>query len=276
MRTSLKRGRIAALVLIIAAASLAGLATPATGQTLLSSDEFTGAAGSAPNPQAWTELTGGSGWGNNELETYTDRASNVSLDGDGHLKITAQKETYTGSDGITRDYTSGRIISTQPILYGYTEARIWLPSGQGFWPAFWTVGADQNVGVPWPLTGEIDIMEAINTMKTSSGTIHGPDVVNQTAYQVTKAVAPSSGTLAGAWHTYAIDWTATYITFYLDGQAYETITRASMPAQDVWEFDTPQLIQLNLAVGGNSPGSPNASTPFPSSMLVDYVRHYSN
>jgi beta-glucanase (GH16 family) len=235
---------------------------------LAGSDDFTGTAGTSPNSGLWTALTGGSGWGNGELEQYTARPANVSLNGAGDLSITAKKETYTGSDGITRNYTSARIISKVPVLYGYIEARIFLPTGQGLWPAFWTIGSDVYQGVQWPYTGEIDAMESVNDMSTLSASIHGPAVT--TAYAITNTVRPTGG-LAGSWHTYAVNWTSTAITWYMDGVQYAQVTKSGMPTNDVWEFSQPQLIQFDLAVGGTGPGAPTAQTPAQASMLVDYV-----
>lgn len=244
---------------------------PPTSRTLLASDEFTGRAGSSPNPYVWTALEGGGGWGNQELQSYTARTSNVNLNGAGALAITARKETYTGSDGVTSQYTSARLISQASMLYGYAEARMYLPAGQGLWPAFWTIGSDVYQGVPWPVTGEIDIMEAYNQMNSVWGTIHGP-TTGGGAYGLPHKYTPSYS-LAGSWHTYGVDWTATSITWYLDGFAYHTLYKANMPTNDIWEFDKPQRLQLNLAIGGNGPGQ-SPGLEFPATLLVDYVRVY--
>ncbi|SOD71573.1 beta-glucanase (GH16 family) [Jatrophihabitans sp. GAS493] len=244
------------------------------GRKLVVSDEFSGTAGTAPSSYIWQAIQGGGGWGNNELETYTNRASNVSLDGKGDVAITARKETYTGKDGITRNYTSARLLSNVSVKYGYIEARMFVPQGQGLWPAFWTLGSD-IYPKGYPYSGEIDIMEALNKMPTVFGTLHGPDSVHQSVYGVGPKTSPAGG-LAGAWHTYGIDWTSTAITWFIDGKSYGSITKATMPAGAVWEFDKPHLMQLNLAVGGNWPGSPDATTPAVSTMLVDYVRVYSS
>ncbi|SOD71566.1 beta-glucanase (GH16 family) [Jatrophihabitans sp. GAS493] len=237
------------------------------------SEEFNGPAGSQPDPKLWMIQTGGSGWGNNEVETYTDRPSNISLNGKGQLAITARRETYTGTDGITRNYTSGRITSLEPIKYGAVVARIKLPEGQGLWPAFWTVGTD-ILTKGWPRSGEIDIMEALNKMPTVFGTLHGPTTTGN-AYGVGKKTSPADG-VGGEWHTYGINWSPLGINWYLDGHRYGRITKASLPATDQWEFDKPHVVQLNLAVGGDWPGPPNSTTPATSTMLVDYVRYYSN
>lgn len=254
--------------------SVPASASPAE-RTLLFSEEFDGPAGSLPNQSHWVAETGGNGWGNSELETYTSRVSNAALDGRGHLAITARREVHTGFDGITRGYTSARLHNSQPFQYGYLEARIFLPAGRGLWPAFWTVGADSLKGVAWPACGEIDVMEAVNGMPKVVGTIHGPSTSGTGSYQISGSKMPAAS-LAGAWHTYAIDWTSSSITWFLDGVAYFTSRKADLPAGDRWEFDKPHIMRLNLAVGGLWPGSPDAATIFPATMLVDYIRRYSN
>jgi beta-glucanase (GH16 family) len=235
-------------------------------------DEFNGPAGVLPDSRTWTFETGGGGWGNNELESYTKRAVNASTDGQGHLAITARKETYTGADGITRWYTSARIKSRASVQYGLIEARIKVPAGAGLWPAFWTLGADIGK-VGWPKSGEIDIMEAINSADVLHGSLHGPDATQPSwaAFSRTNSI-PVKGGLAAAWHTFGIRWSATAITWYLDGHAYYTVTKAELPAVYTWEFAKPHQILLNLAVGGNWPGWPSATTVFPARMLVDWVR----
>ena len=129
---------------------------------LIWSDEFNGAAGTSPSGSNWTAEQGGNGWGNNELQSYTNRPQNVSHDGAGNLAITARKETYTGPDGNTRGYTSARIHTKGKFsfTYGRLEARIRIPAGQGLWPAFWGLG-DDVWDVGWPNCGEIDVMEAL-------------------------------------------------------------------------------------------------------------------
>src|SRR5271169_3936809 len=128
---------------------------------LVWADEFSGADGSAPDATKWAIQTGGGGWGNNELESYTARTANVQVSG-GNLVITAIKEDYAGSDGIARHYTSAR-LQTKGMFsqqYGRFEARIKIPKGQGMWPAFWMLGNNIDT-VPWPACGENDIMENI-------------------------------------------------------------------------------------------------------------------
>ncbi len=253
-------------------APAAATPTPSATPAYTFDDEFSGAAGTAPNGAIWTPETGGGGWGNNELEYYTARTRNASLDGDGHLAIRAYQETYTGYNGVTESYTSARLISKQSILYGTISARIELPSGQGLWPAFWTLGADM-ASVDWPTCGEIDIMEALNTMPTDYGTVHGPNGVSTwSAYGLGGTTSPAGG-LANAWHVFSVQWAPTSVTWLLDGQPFRTISKSDLPANDAWEFSKPHQLLLNMAVGG-WPGNPAASTfsNGPATMLVDWVR----
>lgn len=142
---------------------------------LVWSDEFEGPNGSPVNSRKWSFDVGGNGWGNNELETYTSRPANSDLEG-GTLVIKALKETFTGSDGISRSYTSARLLTKNKFTqaYGRFEARIKIPYGQGIWPAFWMLG-DNISTAGWPNCGEIDIMENIGKEPSIvHGTFHGP------------------------------------------------------------------------------------------------------
>ncbi|MBK8794699.1 MAG: glycoside hydrolase family 16 protein [Holophaga sp.] len=237
------------------------------------SDEFTGANGSAPDSAKWGYDLGGGGWGNNELETYTARTQNAQVL-DGNLVITAIQETYTGSDGITRNYTSAR-LKTKGLFsqtYGRFEARIKIPAGQGLWPAFWMLGNDIDAN-PWPTCGEIDIMENIGRLPaTIYGTIHGPGYSGGSG--ITANTGLATGKFADAFHVYAVEWEGTTIRFYMDDVLYATRTSADIPAGTVWVFDHPFFLILNVAVGGNWPGAPDGTATFPQKMLVDYVRVY--
>lgn len=242
--------------------------------TLIWSDEFNGPNGSAPDPAKWTYDIGGNGWGNNELETYTNRAQNAYLQ-DGVLIIQALKETYTGPDGIARNYTSAR-LKTQGLFqatYGRFEARIKIPYGQGLWPAFWLLGA--NVGqVGWPNCGEIDIFENIGREpSTIHGTVHGPGYSG--AAGITSAYTlPGGQRFADDFHVFALEWETNVLRFYVDSTLYKTVTPADLPSGAAWVFDRPFFIIINVAVGGSWPGNPDSSTVFPQTMQVDYVRVY--
>jgi beta-glucanase (GH16 family) len=249
-------------------------ASPKTSGVLTWSDEFNGTGGSAPDPAKWVSETGGGGWGNNELEYYTSRPQNAHQD-KGNLIIEAEKETYTGPDKVTRDYTSARLktagLFTQ--TYGRFEARIKIPYGQGIWPAFWMLGNDIS-SVGWPTCGEIDIMENVGFEPNKvHGTLHGPGYSGATP--ITGVYTLPSGRFADDFHVFAIEWEPNSVRFYVDDQLYETRTTADLPPGTRWVFDNPFFVILNVAVGGNWPGSPDASTVFPQQMLVDYVRVYS-
>jgi beta-glucanase (GH16 family) len=242
--------------------------------TLAWSDEFAGTNGSSPDSTKWVFETGGGGWGNQELQTYTSRAGNVHIQ-DGSLAITAAKETLTGSDGITRNYTSARLKTAGKFSqqYGKFEARIKIPSGHGMWPAFWILG--DNIGsARWPACGEIDVMENIgHELSIVHGSMHGPGASGGKALTAPYTL-PNGQKFSDDYHTFALEWEPNVARFYVDGNLYETRTPADLPAGATWVYDHPFFILLNLAVGGAWPGSPDQSTIFPQTMLVDYVRVY--
>lgn len=248
---------------------------PEGASALVASDEFDGDEGSLPDRSVWRALEGGNGWGNDELQSYTSRSQNASLDGRGHLRIVARKERYTGGDGITRDYTSARLVSVAGFTYGRLEARIRVPVGQGLWPAFWTVGQDiYEVG--WPRSGEIDVMEAVNEMTVVSGSLHAADAAADADGRWTNSASTRpKGGVGNSWHVYAIEWRKGSVEWFLDGRRFARMTDASVAAGEDWPFDKAHLVQLNLAVGGEMPGAPSPSTEFPAVMLVDYVRVFS-
>ena len=264
-------------ILLLATNSCGQTATPqppaVPGWQLVWSEEFNAADGSAPDPSKWTLETGGGGWGNQELEYYTSRLQNAQIQ-NGSLVITALQETYTGPDGVTRNYTSARLKTQNHFsqAYGRFEARIQVPFGQGLWPAFWMLG-DNIDQVGWPDCGEIDIMENIGKEPAiAHGTIHGPGYSG--AAGITAAFTLPSGRFADGFHNFAVEWEPNVIRFYVDGQLYATRTPADLPAGSKWVYDHPFFILLNVAVGGSFPGSPDSTTTFPQTMRVDYVRVY--
>ena len=246
-------------------------ATTTPARTLFS-DDFSSPAGTLPDSSGWTAVAGGDGWGNHELETYTKRASNASTDGAGNLAITARRETYTGPDGRTRSYTSARLVTrkTFTFQYGTAEARVRLPVGRGLWPAFWSLGA--NVGdVGWPRCGEIDVLENRGSEPAiAHATVHAADAAGLPwmSSTATTAAAP----LSDGFHTYGMVWGPTAIAMTFDGRTFMSVSASDVPATDRWNFKHPFYLLLNLAVGGDWPGSPDATTAFPATMLVDYVR----
>jgi len=255
------------------AGATTGTATTSTTTSYAFDDEFAGAAGTRPSSK-WSFQTGGNGWGNNELEQYTSRTVNAHLDGGGHLAIALLKEIYTGTDGITRNYTSARLFSSAPVTYGYAEARIMLPAGQGLWPAFWSLGSNIT-SVNWPACGEIDTLEGYGTMASAFGAIHGADYAKSAAYAYNVKTTPAGG-LAGSWHVFAVSKTSTAISWYLDGARYATVYRSAMASGQNWPFDQSQYLLLNLAIGGTGGGTPGADVGSMSTggsvMLVDWVR----
>ncbi len=237
--------------------------------TLVWSDEFGGSAGTPPDPSKWTYDIG-TDWGNSQLEFDTSRPSNVSLDGQGRLAITARVEPYQG-----RSYTSGR-INTRGLFdqtKGRFEARIQLPIGRGLWPAFWLLGSDVGT-TGWPGCGEIDIMEYRGQEPARvHGSLHGPGYSGAGA--LTRSFTLSNGRFSDGFHVFAVEWRTNEIRYLVDDVVYQTITPSSLPANGRWVFDHPFTIILNLAVGGNYVGPPDITTTFPQTMLVDYVRVYS-
>lgn len=237
-------------------------------------DDFDGPAGSAPAPATWNATVNGRP-DNGEQEYYTDRASNLALDGAGNLLIQAHSEHYAYAAGLTstQPYTSGRLDSRghlQPT-YGRIEARIQLPKGKGLWPAFWLLG--QNIDrVGWPQCGEIDVFELHGSAPSSiSGSLHGPGYSGNGA--LTHDYRLDSGTFADDFHVFALEWTAQGMRWLVDERVFHARTKQGLSELGkAWVFDQPVFIILNLAVGGFFDGSPDSSTAFPAEMRVDYVK----
>lgn len=207
-----------------------------------------------------------SGWGNNELQYYTDRLENVKVE-DGILNITARKEAYEEAS-----YTSGRILTKLNFdqKYGRFEARMKLPWGQGLWPAFWLLGADIDE-VGWPQTGEIDIMEYRGQEPTRiHGSVHGPGYSGAEA--VSKSYNLEGDRFDTDFHVFGIEWGKDYINFYVDDDLYNQITPEDVDGE--WVYNKPFYILINMAVGGSYVGSPTEDTVFPQTLEIDYVRVY--
>lgn len=237
-------------------------------------DEFDGPNRSPIDARKWTAEVGGNGWGNRELQYYTNRIDNAYLE-NGSLVIKAIKETHTGADKVTREYTSARLITKKTFTtqYGRFVARIKVARGQGIWPAFWMLGADIDK-VGWPKAGEIDIMEYIGKEPSNVyATIHGPGYSGKGGLSTPYSL-PGKENFADAFHIYSVEWEPNVLRFYCDDVLFKTVTPLDLPAGTKWVYDRPYFILLNLAVGGNWPGSPDSTTVFPQVMLVDYVRVY--
>jgi len=236
---------------------------------LVWSDEFTGTAGNAPDNAKWSlDIgTGTNGWGNAELQYYTNRSSNIQLDGSGKLVITARSEAFSGSY-----FTSAR-IKTKGLFaqaYGRLEARIKTPTGPGIWPACWMLGSNIDAK-PWPQCGEIDIMEQRGQLSSVTyGTVHGPGYSGGNS--IGKAYALTDGRFDTDYHIYAVEWGEDYIDFFVDDFLFQRLTPENVTGE--WVYNQPFYILLNVAVGGNFVGFPTSGTPFPQSMYVDYVKVY--
>lgn len=234
--------------------------------TLVFSDEFD--VDGTPNPEVWGYDigTGVDGWGNQELQYYTNRSENVRVQ-DGNLVITALQEDFEGSA-----YTSARLLTKDLFeeQYGRFEARMKLPWGQGLWPAFWMLGADIAIN-PWPNAGEIDIMEYRGQAPTKvEGTVHGPGYSG--GESIGKSYTLTNGRFDTDFHVFGIEWGPNYVNFYVDDVLYNQITPEDVTGE--WVFNKPFFMLINLAVGGTFVGSPNADNVFPQTLLVDYVRVY--
>lgn len=240
---------------------------------LVFSDEFD--VDGSVNPEFWSFDIGTGveegipGWGNQELQYYTDRPENIRVE-DGMLHITAKREAFEGSEFTSaKIHTRGKFEST----FGRFEARIKLPFGQGIWPAFWLLGDDSDGTVIWPQIGEIDIMEYKGQEpRTIHGSIHGPGY--SAGQAVTTTYQLPTGRFDTDFYVFAIEWGPDFIEYYVDDVHYFTVTPGSV-GNNEWVFnDNTFYIILNVAVGGTFVGSPSSLTPFPQTMLVDYVRVY--
>jgi beta-glucanase (GH16 family) len=240
---------------------------PTSTGSVLFSDDFAGPPGSPPNPAHWGYDVGRWGASAGELQYYTDRTDNARLDGNGVLEIIAKPEEYSGAE-----YTSARLQTREKESFRppvRIESRIQMPAGTGLLPAFWTLGTDLFTR-GWPECGEIDIVEvkgdtpSVARFHTHSAFLSGADFSVGDSW-----LAPTS--LADGFHTYTIDWYDTRIEFYVDGALRVTVARADMPS-DTWAFSKPHYLTLNTAVGNEWTGPPEATTPWPAVMRVDWVK----
>ena len=276
-RLTLAAGLLSITALLGGAARPAQAAPP-PGYHLVWHDEFDQKLGSAPDPSKWQLEVHPAGWVNHEQEEYTTNLANAHIvadpqSTDGHvLQIAAIK------DGPNH-YTSGRLTTNgkYDFTYGYVEARVKMAYGQGVWPAFWMLGQDINT-TPWPNCGEVDIMENIgnkdwynqNISSMHSETRNGGNALHASYY-----LPASKGSFHSNYHVFAALWKKDSITFSVDGHPFETRTVADLQAGK-WPYNAPFFIILNLAVGGDFPKNPDATTTFPQKLDVDYVRVYKN
>ncbi|WP_026261132.1 glycoside hydrolase family 16 protein [Spirosoma luteum] len=242
--------------------------TPAV-RTLVWADEFDKPG--LPDSTKWGYDVGGNGWGNKELEYYTNKRTENARIENGKLIIEARKEAYKGSN-----YTSARLL-TKGIAewkYGRVEAMAKLPKGVGTWPAIWMLGK-KVATTGWPLGGEIDIMEHVGF---DEGVVHG--TVHTEAYNHVKGTQKGKQinvkNVTGDFHLYAIEWTADQIDFFVDDQKYYSVQKAVLGnTEPQWPFDQPFFLILNVAVGGGWGGQKGVDESiWPQRMEVDYVRVY--
>jgi len=255
--------------------------TPAASRAwrLVWADEFDGPAGSPPDPARWRYALGDgtaegiAGWGNQELETYTDDPANAATDGDSNLVITALE-----ADGSLRcwygdcRYTSARLLTADrfEFAFGRVEARLQTAPGAGLWSALWMLGTDIDA-VGWPRSGEIDIMEHVGRDPNKLfGTLHGPGYSGNSGFGA-KIDLPAP--LSDDFHLYAIEWEPGHIAWTVDGERYHEATPEDV-APDPWVYDHEFYLLANLAVGGGLGGPVRADTAFPARYLIDYIRVY--
>jgi beta-glucanase (GH16 family) len=267
----MKRREILLLLSLLAGAtSRIHAASP----VLIWSDEFNQTASSGPDGTKWIyDLGTGepSGWGNSELETYTDSRTNsfVAADPgaiDGKALVIRAAKSGSG-------YTSARIKTRDTFQYVRLEARARIPSGAGCWPAFWAIGGNIDM-VGWPACGEIDVMEWIGKAPSRiKGSLHAPGFSANHSLNA-DFFLPNGATYSEGYHVFAADWYPDEIVFSMDGVVYEDRKKADRPSGSKWPFDHPFQVILNFAVGGGWPGPPDSSTVFPQEYRVDYVRVY--
>jgi beta-glucanase (GH16 family) len=250
-----------------------------SGWTLSWSEEFNEPAGTLPDPANWSyelgdvDPVGNLGWGNQELQFYTDDAANASMDGEGNLALTLRNAD--GSVGCFYgpcEYTSARLISKNKaeFAYGRIESRLKVPQGTGIWPAFWSLGTDID-RVGWPQTGEIDFMEFVGRLPNEIfGTIHGPGYSGGNSFA---GIYDFGQPVYNDYHTFTVEWEPDLIKWYVDGIMYHSATPEDV-APNPWVFNDPVYLLLNVAVGGNFGGEIGPDLMPPQSLLVDYVRVY--
>lgn len=234
-----------------------------TGYDLVWQDEFDG---TELNLNDWTHEQGAGGWGNNELQHYTNRTDNSRVQS-GNLIIEAKQESFNGSN-----YTSARIITRgkQSFTWGRVDIRAILPEGQGIWPALWMLGESFST-VGWPACGEIDIMELVGHQpSTVHGTAHWGPQGQSFSINDGEHIDLNGEKFSDKYHVFSIIWEPGKITWYMDDQQFFQIENSDI--DETYRFDDEFFFIFNIAVGGNWPGNPNASTQFPQQMIVDYIR----
>jgi beta-glucanase (GH16 family) len=233
------------------------------GYNLAWSDEFNGPL---LDNTTWNYEQGGNGWGNNELENYTDRKQNLLLS-NGNLIIEARKESYQGNN-----YTSARITTQnkKTFTFGRIDIRAKLPVSKGMWPALWMLGSNLPT-VNWPACGELDMMELVGSApKQVTGTMHWASNSGQDTYLNNNYVLASQD-FSQQFHVFSIVWAQDSVKWLVDDNQYFSGIKANV-TNGPWPFNNPFFFIFNVAVGGNWPGAPDNTTSFPQRMFVDYIR----
>jgi beta-glucanase (GH16 family) len=239
------------------------------GYSLAWSDEFNG---STLDAGSWSYENGDGcpslcNWGNNELQYYTNTPNNLFFQ-DGKMVIEARAESFGG-----KSYTSARIKTQgkKTFKYGRIDVRALLPKGKGIWPAFWLMPQD-NVFGTWPKSGEIDLMENVGSEPSKVlGTLHYGPGPGSTI--ISRNYTLPSGTFNDQFHVFSIEWTQDKIQWLVDGNVFSTVNKSDLGGNN-YPFNEQFYLIINLAVGGNLPGNPDANTLFPQWLIVDYVRVY--
>jgi beta-glucanase (GH16 family) len=254
---------------------------------LLWSQEFNGKKGTLPDKKVWSYDLGGGGWGNSERQFYTNKPTNISMNGSGQLVINARRISNIYGEQLSEEpgtieildrcsecqFTSSRIKTARKVsfMYGRIEARIKLPSGTGTWPAFWMLGGDLLDGVPWPECGEIDIMEYRGDYSDrSTSAIHGPNTPPGSGLG---SAYLNYGPLSNDYHTFAIEWKKNTLTFYVDNRPHGTVSSTDLNGR--WVFNQKFFLILNLAMGGTYAGEFIDPELMSAELKVDYIRFYS-
>lgn len=241
---------------------------------LVWSDEFDGANGALPDPAKW-KLEQFADATDDEMQCYTDNSDNGHTDGNGYLVISAIAASGNCADGWYRDVTSARLTTQGMHSWEHArfEIRAKMPSGVGTWPAFWAMGDDPKL--EWPAVGEIDAMEYVGSNPAHViGTVHGATDSGDHWFLQADTDAASDTTLTTDMHTYAVEWDADKVSWYLDGEEYGTVTRHEVEAEGDWAFDRPFYLILNLAIGGVLGGEVPDTLTYPQELVVDWVRVY--
>lgn len=243
---------------------------------------FQGPAGSAPDSTVWNYETGGNGWGNGEMQTYTASTSNAALDGNGRLRIATRQETVVGTDGIQRDFTSAKLSTKGKVTINpgsYVEASIQAATGAGIWPAFWFVGTNIDT-VGWPACGELDALEGWGSDPTIAHSAVHMGAQNDPSRDVQYGWGYSGGStdlgqpLDAKPHLYGVYFDQNVVRFYIDHVPTMTVWASDAAASGgAWAFSKPQFMILNVAVPG---GVDTSSTTFPKTTTVGDISIWSD